>query len=226
MQTIQEVLRGCDRKAVIDAYIYTFGPSIWKIPNDCDLTAKEVKQNYADNINKLIDMLLETKPAEGEKFVLIAHHIIPDKFWDEDIAFDLISMEDFEKDNPTIWGFFTAPTEEVVSYLVSDAYTTQYHLTDLICYYLYEVSFFGWEREDLEKEMDDLRKQTEEIENGTAKTQPIENLWEEIEDEFDWTPEKRDSEEEKKEREVEEKIWEFNHDTLLHEIKMTLAAMQ
>lgn len=226
MRTIQEVLRTYNRKLIVDEYIFTYGPHLWDMPDDCNLFPREIKERIKKNIDKTIDHILNATPIPNEKDVLYAYHCVPGKDLN-DVAFSLTDItEEWGEMGPKNYSFILAQTEEIAGYHVSDAYTTQYYLTELLTWFIHEASFFGWEREDVEKEAEILQQRMDDSEEEYESFSVEDIINNCLEDGEDWVPELRDEKEEEDEFAVTRKIWEFNKSCQRKEIKECLRLLK
>ena len=226
MKTVYEVLKTYDRKKIVDEYLYTYGPFFWEIAIDDTHTPKEIRDKLEEKINHHIDYLLTFTPKPSTKDVLLAYHVIPDSNLD-DVNYVLVDLEEKEGEfTPTSYAFEFSPTEEILGFLVSDAYTTQYYLTELLAYFLNESSFFGWMREGLEEERNTLDKAMEEIESGEATLIPAGVVMDNLKEDWDWVPENRNEAEQEREMEIMRIIWRYNKDCLKREIEETKKLME
>ena len=222
MKTIQEHLKEYNRESLINAYCYRYPVSFNDLYLPDDKTISEIRKKQKEAINKSIDFLCSVVPkADEEPCFLLAYHIINPEDIGEDIHFTLIPFSEMNKDILSGFSFILSPTEEIVGYYVSDAYTSQYHLEDLLVWFLHEATFFGWEREDVEEEVKELDRRHKELEEGKAKTIPADEVFKELGMGTEWFPEERNKEEENEEHELMHAIWEFNHKCMLREIEET-----
>lgn len=222
LKTIQEYLKEYNRKTLVDAYCYKYPVSSNDLYVPDDRTIAEIREKQKEVINRSIDYLCSIKPKEDdEPCFLLAHHILNPVDIGEDINFTLIPLSKMNKESLSGYSFILSPTEEIMGYYVSDAYTTQYQLEDLLVWFLYEATFFGYEREGVEAEAAELERRDKELKEGKAKTVPADEVFKELGRETGWVPEERNKEEEKEEHELMLTIWKFNHRCLLREIKET-----
>lgn len=221
MKTIQETLKNYDREKLYQSYIYTYGPKLWEISDEDGHSIKEYKEAIKNNINHFLDYFSSVIPKsvkKEEECYLIAYHKISSEIT-ENVDFTMIAREDFDKENPSRYSFILADSEEIAGYYVSDAYTTQYYLEDLLTWFIFEATFFGWERESVEEESNELKKRAEEVESGEAKTVPADEVFEELGMGTEWFPEERNPKEKEAEMEIYKKMWAYSSDCIRREIE-------
>lgn len=227
MKTVYEVLKTYDRQKIIDEYIYRYGPSLWQLANK-KATPKELIDTLRHSINLHIDYLLAFDPKPNKDEILLAHHVLPDNLsLLDDVDYALIKLSDeIGELGPISYAFEFSPTEEIIGFHISDAYTTQYHLTELLAHFIHESSFFGWMREELEEERNTLDKAMEEIESGEATLIPAGVVMDNLKEDWDWVPENRNEAEQEREMEIMRIIWRYNKDCLKREIEETKKLME
>lgn len=189
MKTIQEYLKTCDRKKVIDIYInkYTFG-LIKERRVNFNLTISQIAERQQEELNRLIDRLIAIDPAkdnDSEEWILMTVHCAETE--GEDLDHILVRESDVFDDclkRVDSYAFDLTPFATAAGYYVADTYLTQYYISELIAYYLFEVSSTGYEQEKLEQTVKDLDKALREIENGHTKGFSIEEFEKELEEEY------------------------------------------
>lgn len=176
MQTIQEILRKLDRKELEGAYFYDYGIKLWELNPEDTRTIKELKEKVSGNFQKFVDRLcsMEIKqPEDGKIRILYAHREIYDTVWSADIAADLvyadevINADDLSKVEHYAYEF--TPQEEALGYLVADTKLTQDHLYDVAVSFLNEMSFFGYDQEDMNEKKEELLESVKEAEEHPEK---------------------------------------------------------
>ena len=78
------------------------------------------------------------------------------------------------------YSFTLSNQEEIMGYLVANTKLTKDNIYSLLAYVLYEASWFGYENEDLEKEIQKLEEAEKEIEEGKYSSFTIEKLRKEL----------------------------------------------
>ena len=165
--TIQEVIQNCNKKEVANTYIYKYGfmSSITYEDRYDSMTIGEYKNSLRERVYDLIDRISKAEPKKtDDDMVFLVTHSVDE--YDEDITVHLFDKKDLAKDKEyyTSYGYEFTPIEETLLYEVADTYLTRYYLVDLIAEYLFEVTFFGWEQENLNKALDKLKGAKEDAE--------------------------------------------------------------
>lgn len=180
MQTIQEVLRKLDRKELEGAYFYDYGIKLWELNPEDTRTIKEIKEKVSENFQKFVDRLcnMEVKqPEDGKIRILYAHREIYDTVWSADIAADLVYADEIMKAEDLAkvehYAYEFTPQEEALGYLVADTKLTQDHLYDVAVSFLNEMSFFGYDQEDMNGKKEELLESVKEAEEHPEKLVPF-----------------------------------------------------
>lgn len=202
MKTIQEYLKECNRKDVINSYIYkyVFNNELMnkKYKN---VTCGEIIKKYTDKLNSYIDKLIRMEPKQDNSdiWILVTTHV-SENLYHDDIEHLLIKksdlfsnkkIEDIESFSYTLTDF-----EEILSFYVADTYLTQYNITDLIADFLYESSWTGFNHEVLKKEINRLQESINEIENEKNRLIPAEEFFNELEEKYGFEFERKDKKQE------------------------------
>ena len=198
--TIQEVIRNCDRKEVIGEFLYNHrNLNYWDCPQD--VTVGELKGRIEKHLNEIMDKLCDMTPKPNEdKMVLLAVHTVEND--NNDIAFNLFKVKDLMEDKEyyTSYGYEFTPFEETLDFDVADTYLTQYYLNGLIADYLYEVTWTGWNQDNLKEELNQIRESAKEAEEHPERL----IKWDSEKFEEEYGLEKKDPKQEEAWREL---IW-------------------
>lgn len=210
MKTVQEHLKSCDRKSVIEAYFYAYLGCIAKEREDQSI--KEIKQEYSEKLNKLIDTLTSVEPLHSEEeMIFLVTHCAPEDAGD--IRNILIRREDINKEFATPYGYELDSFEEVAGYYIADTYLTQYYLNDMLAEILFETSLTGFEHENLERitnKIDAAIKEIEFFKDNPKYFITHEELKDRLETNLDVEFERRDSAEEEAMRDLIRHIAKYN----------------
>ena len=221
LKTIQEHLKEFDRESLVNAYCYKYAPSL-NNPYLEDRKVSEIRERLKEKINESIEYLCSVKTTEKDgPCFLLAYHILNPMDLIENILFTMIPYSEMKKDILSGYSFILSSTEEIMGYYVSDAYTTQYHLEDLLIWFLYEATFFGYQRENVEEEAEELERRHQEIEDGTAELIPAEQVFKECGMGTEWVPEERNKEEKEEEHKLMKVVFDFNHKCMIREMMET-----
>ena len=86
------------------------------------------------------------------------------------IEFDILKC-----DNPQTYSWILTDFEEIMGYYIAETESTIRNINDVLAQIVYEMTFFGYTQEDIEKERFELEKAAKEADEG--KTIPAEKLF-------------------------------------------------
>ena len=159
MRTIQEYLKECDRKSIINDYIYehAFSSLSMMDKDNRPLTVGEIIDFYTFKLDELIDKLIDMEPVKTEeRWILLAYHQSEDSAGN-DVTFGLFKESDIYNDGHiTTYAYDFTPFNEAVGFYVADTYLTQLEINALIVSFLDEITFNGFDQEDLEARTKEL----------------------------------------------------------------------
>ena len=214
MKTIQDYLRECNRDEVIGAYLYNYAFDSSLLDKDCkDVVVGELIDSIKSNLNYFIDKLISIEPRHGddEMVFFAAYQMALDK---NEVNFMLVKKDEICQEGwSTPYSFILTPFEEAVSFYVADTYLTQYHINDLLSFFLFEISFFGYEQEDVDKIADELNESVKEVEehiDDDSYFTSFADFKKKMEDDFGFEFEKEDPDQKAAELELNKKIIEYN----------------
>lgn len=217
MLTVQETLKTVDPNELISSYaikVFSAASTLLNVPDN--MTFGEYLDNKRHNASIIIDNLLNAKIEKESSAILLVCHRYDEGA--EDIAFELVEMEDISADNwkdrAQGYCYMAEPFEEIASYKIADTYLTQRNLIPLLTDVIYETSWFGPNQEGREEFIESLKEATDNIEEA----KPINELFKKFEEDFGWTPEIRDENEEAEERKVQAQIYQYNRFCFLNQI--------
>ena len=157
MKTIQQVLIETDHKSIESAYFYDHPINLWEVKNFDDITIGEFNNRISSRFQAFLDRLCEMDVnlnPQKQGVLFVYKSLIHDTMLGESVG--LIHIDELmEKDDLSdIYTYayeFTAQ-KEALSFLVSDNKLTQDNIMDVIVDFLHEVSFFGYDQENLDEE--------------------------------------------------------------------------
>ena len=193
MKTIQEVIRGMNPDEIERAYFFRHPVKYDELREDLsDKTVWDLRKRRRERFLGFVDSLMSItpKPFDGKQGILFLT-----KTDRKDERFDLcliqqdelLTADVLDHENVPSYAYEITPREDAMSYLVADNKLTQAHLMTVVIEFLWEISFFGYDEEDVRKEAEELRKSIEEAE--TLEAQPVDDFFEEMEKECGWTKE-------------------------------------
>ena len=78
-------------------------------------------------------------------------------------------------DNPQTYSWILTDFDEIMGYYIAETESTIRNINDVLAQIVYEMTFFGYSQEDIEKERFELEKAAKEADEG--KTIPAEKLF-------------------------------------------------
>lgn len=230
MKTIQQTLKELDIEEVIDYYFKTYPVDLFKDLNHKwdDMTVAECKAYSQGKIKALIDRVIITKGnlSTDKESILFAYKYAEDSISD-DIevglvdAGELLNAEDVSK--VQTYAYEYERIEDTVNYYVADTLLTRNNLLEVVVSYLFEISFFGYEQEHLEKERQKLDRAIEESKDPTKCRSFISH--EELFERFGIPEEEAYPEEEAKRKAFEDAVLEYDNYCLVMEMEKVKAAL-
>lgn len=230
MKTVKEYLQTMDTERLIDEYLYKDPILIEKIKNQ-DLTIREViegqRATLRDYITNLANMDI-TPPSDGHQGILYVHRCVGMGCNDLEIAFELVFLDEIKTQGTDAqsYAYEFSPQSEIIGFLVSETYLTQYYIYELMVDVLYEASFFGYEQEDLMAAQERLDSAAEEVSKPDFKGIPWEDVKADLEKKMGYKFDEESKGELKKHRKVWEAEIEYNYHSRKKELKKVMEEIE
>ena len=148
MKTVQEVLRKADINNLEGSFFFENSPDIWRFGKDDNRTIAEVRKSMSDNFRRFVENLKNTEialPEDGRTMILYAHKQAGEPSWHPETAVDLVSADELlEKEDLSDIvhnAFEFTPRAEALGFLIADNKYTQDNLSEVLTYFLSELSF-------------------------------------------------------------------------------------
>ncbi|MBR1910162.1 MAG: hypothetical protein IJ821_06205 [Lachnospiraceae bacterium] len=198
MKTIQEVLRGLDPIKIENGYFYEHEWQIWELPPDKfdGMTIGELKERrskrFQDFLSSLIDME-PVQPEDGKQGILFLTktktmnaRVCADRELCLAHVDDILNATSFAYEDFSCYDFSFSPREECISFRVADNKLTQDNLLDVAIQFVYVLSCFGYDYEDVQKVMDDIDQSIERAEEDikAGRTYTVEETMDHLAKEF------------------------------------------
>lgn len=165
--TVQEYFRSLDREEFIKEYIYY-----------CSYPKSAAKKNLIRNLLSKLDTL--EVAADSSKIIFSVP--VPDS---ESHLLDsfFIDIEDLDKDDRIEqYAYEMTPMQEILGYQISRACSYFLGKYKFACSILYEMTFFGYDLDNQEKEVihfsKGLKEQIKEIKSDPTKLAPVDDVFE------------------------------------------------
>ena len=163
MQTVQEALRKADIKNLEGSFFFENSPDIWRFGKDDNRTIAEVRKSMSYNFRRFVENLKNTEialPEDGRTMILYAHKQAGEPSWHPETAVDLVSADELlEKEDLSDIvhnAFEFTPRAEALGFLIADNKYTQDNLSEVLTYFLSELSFFGYEESEMEEKREEV----------------------------------------------------------------------
>lgn len=162
MKTIQEVIREMDPEAIEKAFFYKYPVKLQEMPHDTELTVDECRNRISERFQSFLGRLkdMEKLPAPDKKQGILFVHKTCEEFSGDDYDVDLIHMDELlaaeDVSKVTGYAYEFSKQEECLGFLIADNKLTQDNLMEVVVSFLYELSFFGYEQENLQEKLDEL----------------------------------------------------------------------
>lgn len=197
MKTIQTVLREADRNRLLDALAYDLLYDTKLLLELKDKTIEQIQKACRNHMNAFIDHLLAQQAVASDHMVLYMCEAssFDRTFNHEDKTLNLIDLNEIKQDiNASSYAFEFADWSEALGYLVADTKLTQDYLYDLLSRFLNELSFFGADPEEHQKNVKkahaELDQAMEEVKAG--RTIPAEQVFRELAEEHGFPVDEKD----------------------------------
>lgn len=211
MKTIQKYLAECDREKIATEFIrkYWLDSELWD-ERLRDTTLGELIDRYTALTNRLMNNIITAVPSEQEeKWVFFAAHAHDGFNTTDEILFYLAKVEDIKRGGDfETYAYDLCTFDEVVNYYVADTYLTQFYIDELIVHFLFEMSWYGVDQDELERVKSELLADVEESGFEADEELGSESMQEELDGEG--LLEKRDPREEAASQTLEKTIDEYN----------------
>ena len=186
MKTIQEVIRELDPEKIESAYFCEHDSEIWELPSDKydGITLREYKEQRSKNFQCFLRSLLDitAKPEEGRDNILFLSKALEEDDLAIHLAYsdEILNAESFDYDHFNTYDFSLTPRDVAMSFLVSDNKLTQDNLMKLVVEFLWEISFYGYDEENVRREAEELDRRMKNFEEHPEKGRPADEVFEEF----------------------------------------------
>lgn len=192
MKSVQEWLLELDEDAIIGCYFVKY-PIDFDMLENKDIKVSEVLAVSKARLRGFIHRLKALAAPESGSGIFYAVKTLSGGH--EEIAVKLSYRKDIlENDLPEHYGWMLTDHKEVMGYLIADTSLTQNNIESVMAEILYEMSFFGYTQEALDKEQkklnESLKASLKEIEEGRSYT--ADEVFARIEAKLGLAPEEKD----------------------------------
>ena len=239
MKTIQDYFRKLNKDEIIRYYL-SYYPFTLKSDEEliddegdsCDCLLSDVWKYHYTQLNNLVERIRNLEVKENtEGHIFFVHHIAGTGL--NDLSVSLIKEKEAVeavKNNEVCdaYAYEFSPIEETAGYYVADTYLTQREIMDVLCDYIDESIFFGYEQEFLEDEKSVLENRVKAVKENKDNPQyfvPLSDVIERMAEKTGWTPENRDPSEEKEYRKLIKAEMLYNKRAFIIELKKVIESL-
>ena len=187
MKTIQEVIREMDAEKIESTYFYEHDSKIWELPPDKydGVTLREYKNQRSKHFYKFLRSLfdIEPKPEEGRDNILFLAKTLDEE---DDLAIhlaysdEILKAESCDYEHFSTYDFSLTPRNEAMAFLVAYNKLTQDNIMKLVVEFLWEISFYGYDEEDVRREAEELDRRLKSFKEHPEKGRPADEVFEEF----------------------------------------------
>ncbi len=172
MKTVQEWLKATDTETLTDTYLANY-PIDYQTISSRELTLGEIRDRTRENMIDFIERMksLEVR-TDNKPMVFFACRQYDDGM--ESVAVSLCGNEELcTAEKPDSYAWDLTPFSEVLGYYIAETKLTIGKIYDVLAGIIEEMTFFGFDPEEREKEKakEDLLAAIEEIEDGNCDTE-------------------------------------------------------
>ena len=176
MKTVQEWIRETDTDKLADAFFYEY-PIEYERYINFEKTVSEIKDAYRKRFYEFIEQLKSIEPKSlggDEQGIFFCHKAYGRDMKNHETVL-CFKSEILACDIPQTYSWILTDFDEVMGYYIAETETTVRNINDVLAQIIYEMTFFGYSQEDIEKERLELEEAAKEAEEG--KTIPAEKLF-------------------------------------------------
>lgn len=176
MKTVHEWIRETDIDKLADAYFYEYPIEYERYVNS-EKTVSEIKDAYRKRFHELIEQLKSIEPkslSDDERGIFFCHKAFGRDMKNQETI--LCFESDILKcDNPQTYSWILTDFDKIMGYYIAATESTTRNINYVLTQIIYEMTFFGYSQEDIEKERFELEEAAKEADEG--KTIPAEKLF-------------------------------------------------
>ena len=176
MKTVQGWIRETDIDKLTDAYFYKY-PIEYERYINYDKTVAEIKDVFRKRFYEFIEQLKSIEPKSlggDEQGIFFCHKAYGRDVKNHETVL-CFKSEILACDIPQTYSWILTDFDEVMGYYIAETETTVRNINDVLAQIIYEMTFFGYSQEDIEKECLKLEEAAKEADEG--KTIPAEKLF-------------------------------------------------
>ena len=176
MKTVQEWIRETNIEEIADTFFCEY-PIEYERCINYEKTVAEIKDAYRQRLCEFIEQLKSIEPkslSDDEQGIFFCHKSCGRDMKNPETVL-CIESDILKCDNPQIYSWILMDFDEIMGYYIAETESTIRNINDVLAQIVYEMTFFGYSQEDIEKERFELEKAAKEADEG--KTIPAEKLF-------------------------------------------------
>ena len=176
MKTVQEWIRETDIDKLADAYFYEY-PIEYERYINSEKKVSEIKDAYRKRFYEFIEQLKSIEPkalSDDERGIFFCHKAYGKDMKNPETVL-CIESEFLKCDKPQTYSWILTDFDEIMGYYIAETETTIKNINDALAQIIYEMTFFGYSQEDIEKGRLELEEAEKEADEGKAVS--AENLF-------------------------------------------------
>ena len=176
MKTVHEWIRKTNIEELADAYFCEY-PIEYERCINSEKTVSAIKDAYRKRFYEFIEQLKSTEPkvlSDDESGIFFCHKAYGRDMKNPETVL-CIESDILKCDNLQTYSWILTDFDEIMGYYIAETETTIKNINDVLAQIIYEMTFFGYSQEDIEKERLELEEAAKEADEG--KTIPAEKLF-------------------------------------------------
>ena len=152
MKTVHEWIKETDVDKLADTYFYEY-PIEYERYINSEKTVSEIKDAYRKRFYEFIEQLKSIEPkvlSDDERGIFFFHKAYGRDMKNPETV--LCFESDILKcDNPQTYSWILTDFDEIMGYCIAETESTIKNINDVLVQIIYEMTFFGYSQEDIEK---------------------------------------------------------------------------
>ena len=167
MKTVHEWIKEIDIEKLADTYFYEY-PIEYERYINSEKTVSEIKDAYRKRFYEFIEQLKSIEPKSlggDEQGIFFCHKAYGRDMKNPETVLCLES-DILECDNPQTYSWILTDFDEIMGYYIAETESTIKSINDVLAQIIYEMTFFGYTQEDIEKGRLELEEAAKEADEG------------------------------------------------------------
>ena len=167
MKTVHEWIKEIDIDKLADTYFYKY-PIEYERYIKYDKTVAEIKDAYRKRFYEFIEQLKSIQPkvlSDDERGIFFCHKACGSDMKKPETVL-CIESDILKCDNPQTYSWILTDFDEIMGYYIAETESTIKSINDVLAQIIYEMTFFGYSQEDIEKGRLELEEAAKEADEG------------------------------------------------------------